>query len=123
MFIHRIDDRPFAFAGLREHWEKNQEEPLETYTILTGEPNDLVRPIHTRMPVILQPEVYDQWLDPELQNSKVVHALLKAYPSKDLTADRSAPASIIRGMTILGASNGWISRPENYLTAAVHPLG
>jgi hypothetical protein len=54
-FIHLRDDRPFAFAGLWESWERAGEGPLEMFTILTTEPNALVAPLHDRMPVILPP--------------------------------------------------------------------
>jgi len=50
------DDRPFAFAGLWEGWkDPATEEWLRTCTIITGEPNELVAQVHTRMPVILGP--------------------------------------------------------------------
>lgn len=87
MYIHRKDDRPFAFAGLWEHWEKGRGNPIETYTILTTDPNDLVRAIHDRMPVIMNPDDYAQWLDPALHDPKLVQPLLRPYPSTDLIAD------------------------------------
>lgn len=87
MYIHRKDDRPFAFAGLWEHWQRATGEPLDTYTILTGDPNDVVRPIHNRMPVIVNPDAYDRWLDPAFKDPKAVQALLGPYPSTDLIAD------------------------------------
>jgi len=78
--------RPFAFAGLWEHWKPAEGEPLETCTIITTEPNDLMAPIHNRMPVILSPTSYDQWLDPTFQQITPLNALLRPYPSKELTA-------------------------------------
>jgi putative SOS response-associated peptidase YedK len=63
-FIHRRDDRPFAFAGLWEHWLQ-AEVSLETCTILTTAASKLLQTIHDRSPVILPPEEYDGWLDPE----------------------------------------------------------
>lgn len=56
--------KPFAFAGLWESWRPKAGEPLETFTILTTDANELMEPIHDRMPVILQPKDYDRWLDP-----------------------------------------------------------
>jgi putative SOS response-associated peptidase YedK len=57
------DGRPFAFAGLWEGWKPPQaEEWNRTCTIITGEPNELIREIHTRMPVILPESVFDAWL-------------------------------------------------------------
>lgn len=59
------DGSLFAFAGLWERWkDKATGHPLETYTILTTEPNELTAPIHDRMPVILSPRDYDRWLAP-----------------------------------------------------------
>lgn len=53
--IHMKDDRPFAFAGLWEHW-KGDDEVIESCTIIVTEANDLMKPIHDRMPVILSPD-------------------------------------------------------------------
>lgn len=86
MWIGFRDKRPFAFAGLWEHWAPPQGELLETCTIITTEPNDLMAPIHNRMPVILAPTAYDQWLDPTFQQVEPLRALLRPYPSEDLTA-------------------------------------
>ena len=77
---------PFAFAGLWERWTPAEGEPLETCTIITTEPNDLMAPIHNRMPVILAPTAYDQWIDPTLQHIEPLKALLRPYPSEELTA-------------------------------------
>lgn len=56
----------FFFAGLWEGWKPpGSEEWIRTCTIITGEPNDLVREIHTRMPVILPEEHHDVWLSGE----------------------------------------------------------
>jgi len=58
------DRRLFAFAGLWDEWTSREGNRLLSCTILTTEPNELVRPIHDRMPVILPPERYEAWLDP-----------------------------------------------------------
>lgn len=58
---------PYAFAGLWESWQPKTRAdavPLETFTILTTEPNELMAPVHNRMPVIVEPKDYDRWLDP-----------------------------------------------------------
>jgi putative SOS response-associated peptidase YedK len=54
---------PRAFAGLWESWRPKDGDPLETFTILTTGPNEIMEPIHNRMPVILEPKDYDRWLD------------------------------------------------------------
>jgi putative SOS response-associated peptidase YedK len=80
-FIHFKDDRPFAFAGLWEHSESMG----DTCTIITTEPNDLMRPIHNRMPVIVRPENYADWLAPD-KNGKQVAPLLKPYEASEMDA-------------------------------------
>jgi putative SOS response-associated peptidase YedK len=85
-FIHFRDDRPFAFAGLWEAWEGPQHAALESCTLLTTEANDLVRPIHDRMPVILPPESYGAWLDPAVEDPQALMRLLVPYPSGPLEA-------------------------------------
>jgi putative SOS response-associated peptidase YedK len=86
-YIHMQDRAPFAFAGLWEHWQAadGAGEPLETCTIITIEANDLVRPIHERMPVILPAEQYAQWLD-STQPAESLHALLHPYPADAMAA-------------------------------------
>jgi len=55
---------PYAMAGLWERWQPKEGEPLETFTILTTDPNELMEPVHNRMPVILAADDYDRWLEP-----------------------------------------------------------
>ncbi len=71
--------RLFAFAGLWE-WNHRGPEPLETFTIITCDPNRRLRPFHDRMPVILPREHYELWLDPE-SPLDVCQALLVPYPA------------------------------------------
>jgi putative SOS response-associated peptidase YedK len=77
---------PFAFAGLWEHWQDPEDKPVETCTIITTDANELVKPIHNRMPVILQPKDYQEWLDPEVENKGELQELLRPYPSEAMTA-------------------------------------
>ena len=76
------NDRPFAFAGL---WDRCGE--LESCTILTTDANDVARPIHDRMPVILPPELYDVWLDPQVSPDEL-QSLLRPYPADEMEAYR-----------------------------------
>lgn len=84
-FFHKNDDRPFAFAGLWESWESPDGSFLDSCTILTTDANDLMRPIHDRMPVILAPDDYRRWLDPGIEPSEV-EPLLRPYAGDDLAA-------------------------------------
>ena len=76
--------QPFALAGLWENWTKDERGPLETFTIITTEPNDLVASVHQRMPVILKPENYQQWLDPNFSERQSLEGLLRSYPSDEM---------------------------------------
>ncbi len=82
--ITMADGRPFAFAGLWEHWAKGPS-PIETCTIITTAANDDLQPIHERMPVILPKDRYDQWLDPT-GNSEQLTELLRPFHAAPLKA-------------------------------------
>lgn len=73
------DKKPFAFAGLWETWQPPDGEIIASCTIITTEANELVKPIHDQMPVILSPDAYDQWLDPKMKQSEIITPLLKPY--------------------------------------------
>jgi putative SOS response-associated peptidase YedK len=85
-YIHFKDGRAFAFAGLWERWHKGGDEPLDTCTIITTTPNDLVAGLHDRMPVILPPEVWTEWLVPEPLTSDRLQDLLAPHPAADMEA-------------------------------------
>lgn len=84
-FIHLKDDSLFAFAGIYDIWEPKRtgyENMIRhTCAIITTEANELMSPIHDRMPVIIPPEHYDAWLDPENDDQKFLLSLLSPYPS------------------------------------------
>jgi putative SOS response-associated peptidase YedK len=82
-YIRLIQDRPFAFAGLWEHWHKG-DVAIESCTIITIEANTLLHPLHNRMPVIVDAEQYDLWLDPAVQDPMVLKPLLVPYPAEDM---------------------------------------
>lgn len=85
IYIHAGDGRPLALAGLWEHWQGADGSEIETCAILTTIPNALMQPIHNRMPVILEPADYDQWLNPGPQPEHDLH-LLRPYPAEKLAA-------------------------------------
>lgn len=77
----------FAFAGLWESWQdKESGKVIPSCTILTTEANALVKPLHDRMPVIMPPEDYGEWLDPKQEDREPLKALLKVYPPQAMTA-------------------------------------
>jgi putative SOS response-associated peptidase YedK len=80
-YIRMRDGSPFAFAGLWSRWHPEGAEPIDTYTIITTGPNELMESIHNRMPVIVPPNRYRQWLD-----GVDTESLLRAYPSQEMAA-------------------------------------
>jgi putative SOS response-associated peptidase YedK len=80
-FIRMSNGEPFAFAGIWEHWTDPDGKAVETCTILTTTCNDLVGDIHNRMPVILNPEDYDLWLNPEAPED-ALKTLMKPFPAE-----------------------------------------
>jgi putative SOS response-associated peptidase YedK len=86
-FVRLKSDRPFGLAGLWERWERGKE-PVESCTILTTDANELMRPIHVRMPVIIPPDQYGLWLDPRCQDTGRLAKLLRPYPSPAMLAYR-----------------------------------
>jgi putative SOS response-associated peptidase YedK len=85
-YIRMAKDRAFAFAGLWETWHGNDGSALDSCTIVTTDANDLMRPLHDRMPVILPEENFAQWLDPKNENAPELEALLRPYASNEMTA-------------------------------------
>jgi putative SOS response-associated peptidase YedK len=79
-------DRAFAFAGLWESWKGPDASALESCTIITTEPNNVSRPIHDRMPVILTDDSYDRWLDPRTEDPAALEGLLRPYADDEMTA-------------------------------------
>jgi putative SOS response-associated peptidase YedK len=85
-FIAPRDREPMAFAGLWERWKNPEGREVESGTIIVTAANDLMQPIHERMPVILAPDDWGIWLAPEAGNTKILQNLLQPYPDDDLTA-------------------------------------
>ncbi len=83
-YIFMKSRQPFAFAGLWSDWESSDGSRLKTCAIITTEPNEVVAPIHKRMPVILPPAFYEAWLSPRPHNE--LSALLKPYPAAEMDA-------------------------------------
>jgi len=83
--ISMKDGSLFAFAGLWEVWNKGDSEPIQTCTILTTEANAVVEPIHDRMPVIIAPQDFASWLDPQTPVA-ALHTLWQPYPAEAMQA-------------------------------------
>ena len=77
--------RRFRIRGLWEEWlDKESGELLETFTIITTEANDVLKPVHDRMPVIIKAENYDEWLDPKIKDTERLEKLLAPYPANEM---------------------------------------
>jgi putative SOS response-associated peptidase YedK len=84
--IRMKDAAPFAMAGLWEHWVGPDGSEIDTCALLTIESNEIMRSVHDRMPVILSPDTYDLWLDPDVQDVEIIRPLLRSYPSEAMVA-------------------------------------
>jgi putative SOS response-associated peptidase YedK len=101
MYIHRNDGEPMAFAGLWEVWRPgspaesgagdagtpdDESTWVHSCTIITGDPNEVVSPIHDRMPVQLPPSAWDTWLSREVEDTELLGKLLVPAPAALLAA-------------------------------------
>ena len=85
MYIQRTDGEPLAFAGLWERRERPGEELLRSTTIITGPANERIAEVHDRMPMILPPSAWEQWLDPSFDDVGALQGLLTPAPSQLFT--------------------------------------
>ena len=86
MYVHLREDRPFGFAGLYENWKSKDGKVLQSCTIITTQPNELMVPIHNRMPVIIAPEERSLWLDNTIQDPDRLMPLLVPYDAAKMDA-------------------------------------
>src|SRR5262249_21282791 len=100
------EGRPFAFAGLWERWQAPGGPTVESCALLTTEANDLVRPVHDRMPVIMDPDAFGAWLDPAVRDPAALGLLLRPYPAEAMTA---CPVG------------SWVNNPRNEGPACLAP--
>jgi putative SOS response-associated peptidase YedK len=85
--ITGVDGKPLALAGLWERWkEPDSGQAVQTFTIITGPPNQLVAPIHNRMPVILPPEKWRIWLGEQEADPDELLGFLQPYPAELMRA-------------------------------------
>ncbi|MCE9646180.1 MAG: SOS response-associated peptidase [Chloroflexi bacterium] len=85
-FIHMKDRKPFAFAGLWDEWHSPDGGTLQTCTIITITPNELMATLHNRMPVILDKDDYADWLDPAPRTPDSLLPLIRPFPAEAMSA-------------------------------------
>jgi putative SOS response-associated peptidase YedK len=101
----------FGFAGLWEEWlDKQTGEMLETCTIITTEANEVLKPVHDRMPVILKPKSYDEWLDAKVKDTSRLQELLKPYPAKEMSSH-----AVSKSVNVPDADSDELIKPINSL--------
>ncbi|MCC7381031.1 MAG: SOS response-associated peptidase [Deltaproteobacteria bacterium] len=83
-WIHLADRELFAFAGLWERWYDPTGRRIESFAILTCPPSSSIAELHDRMPVILPPESYGEWLDPGIQSPEALGSFLQPFPAQKL---------------------------------------
>lgn len=86
MYIHLRSGKPFGFGGLYDTWRSPDGKTVISCTIITTEPNDVVQPLHNRMPVIIPREDRSLWLDRTVQEPDELMPLLKPYDSAEMEA-------------------------------------
>jgi putative SOS response-associated peptidase YedK len=92
-YIRPLDAELFALAGITALWRG-----VRSVSLITTDPNPLMRPIHDRMPVIVAPEDYAAWLDPSRRDAAELMRFVRPYPAERMSAYRVGPR---------------VSKPEN----------
>jgi putative SOS response-associated peptidase YedK len=82
-FFHMKDKSPLAFAGLWEHWEGGGES-LDSCAIIVTTANKVLAPVHDRMPVIIPPDAYDLWLNPDVEEPERLSSLLVPFAPEQM---------------------------------------
>ena len=90
-YIRLKSGKPIGFAGLYNVWKSPEGERICTSTIITTDANEIVQPLHDRMPVIASPDAYDLWLDPDVHDKSLLQNILKPYPSAELDVYEVTP--------------------------------
>ncbi len=91
-YVYLLNTPLFAAAGLWEWWRGPEgAEPVQSFTIITTGANQLVSTLHDRMPVIMAPDDYEQWLDPRCEDPASLQALLRPFPEEEMGRHRVSP--------------------------------
>lgn len=92
IWYHRPEGGLILFAGLYDWWKPAKDGDWQaTFTIITTEPNELIRPIHDRMPVVLEGDGADRWLDPKEDDAETLKSLLRPAAEETLAARWVSP--------------------------------
>ena len=86
VYVHLKSGKPFGFAGLYDIWTSPEGKQISTCTIITTGPNELMKPIHNRMPVIIPKAQEALWLDSSIQDERLLFPILKPYDSQEMEA-------------------------------------
>ncbi len=115
-YFHLTDTPLFAFAGLYDQWADPEGNLLNTYTIITTEPNEVVAKIHNRMPSILLPGHEDRWLSQTPLNTTDLKEILAPFPAENMAM---YPISSL--VNSPDADDERVIRPMNTLTDELTP--
>jgi putative SOS response-associated peptidase YedK len=107
IYIHLKGSKPFAFAGLWEEWNSSDGSQILSATIITIEPNELIKPIHNRMPVILPESDYRQWLQPGVVDTREFTNLFRPFEAHQM---ETYPVSRV------------VNNPQNDTINCIQPL-
>lgn len=107
MYIQLKGGKPFALAGLWEDWNSPEGSRILSCTIITTQPNDFMKNIHDRMPVILPESAYQTWLNPMEMNPALLQPLLRPYPAEAMSAYQVSTL---------------VNSPANELAGCIHPV-
>ncbi len=86
LYFHLKSNRRFGLAGLYDVWTSPEGKQISTCTIITTEPNELMKPIHNRMAVIISKAQEALWLDPAIQDERLLLSVFKPYDSREMEA-------------------------------------
>jgi len=85
-FVRMADAKPFALAGIWDAWVDQNGKRIESCAIITTPSNELLKPIHNRMPAIIEPQLFDTWLNPSPTSVEEALALLRPFDAKKMEA-------------------------------------
>lgn len=110
-YFYLKEKEVFGFAGLWEEWlDKETGELTETCTIITTEANEVLKPVHDRMPVILKNSDYDFWLDKKVKDTSKLQNLLVPFPAEEMDSH-----AVSRAVNIATADSAELVVPVNSL--------